>query len=32
VQVAGALLIVASYAGIAWVFRTNSFAAPVIKN
>jgi protein-S-isoprenylcysteine O-methyltransferase Ste14 len=30
-QVAGALLIVASYAGIAWVFRTNSFAAPVIR-
>jgi len=27
----GALLICASYAGIAWVFRTNSFAAPVIK-
>ena len=31
VQVAGALLTVVSYAGIAWVFRTNSFAAPVIK-
>jgi len=31
VQVLGALLIVASYAGIAWVFATNSFAAPVIK-
>jgi protein-S-isoprenylcysteine O-methyltransferase Ste14 len=31
IQVTGALLIVASYAGIAWVFRTNSFAAPVIK-
>jgi len=30
-QVAGGLLIVASYLGIAWVFRTNSFAAPVIK-
>lgn len=30
-QIVGALLIVASYAGIAWVFRTNSFAAPVIK-
>jgi protein-S-isoprenylcysteine O-methyltransferase Ste14 len=30
-QVAGAVLIVASYFGIAWVFRTNSFAAPVIK-
>jgi protein-S-isoprenylcysteine O-methyltransferase Ste14 len=30
-QVAGALLIVASYVGIGWVFRTNSFAAPVIK-
>ena len=31
IQVVGALLIVASYLGIAWVFRTNSFAAPVIK-
>lgn len=30
-QIVGALLIVASYAGIAWVFPTNSFAAPVIK-
>lgn len=30
-QVAGAALIAASYAGIAWVFRANSFAAPVIK-
>jgi protein-S-isoprenylcysteine O-methyltransferase Ste14 len=30
-QVIGALLIVASYVGIAWVFRANSFAAPVIK-
>ena len=30
-QVAGGALIVASYLGIAWVFRTNSFAAPVIK-
>ncbi|WP_293372391.1 isoprenylcysteine carboxylmethyltransferase family protein [Phenylobacterium sp.] len=30
-QVFGGLLIVASYFGIAWVFRTNSFAAPVIK-
>ena len=30
-QVFGALLQVLSYAGIAWVFRTNSFAAPVIK-
>jgi len=30
-QVVGAGLIVASYLGIAWVFRTNSFAAPVIK-
>jgi protein-S-isoprenylcysteine O-methyltransferase Ste14 len=30
-QVVGGLLIVASFAGIAWVFRTNSFAAPVIK-
>ena len=31
VQVAGALLIVVSFAGIAWVYATNSFAAPVIK-
>ena len=31
VQVAGGVLIVASYLGIAWVYRTNSFAAPVIK-
>jgi len=31
IQVLGAVMIVASYAGIAWVFRTNSFAAPVIK-
>jgi protein-S-isoprenylcysteine O-methyltransferase Ste14 len=31
IQVVGALLIVASYLGIAWVFQTNSFAAPVIK-
>jgi protein-S-isoprenylcysteine O-methyltransferase Ste14 len=30
-QVAGGALIVLSYMGIAWVFRTNSFAAPVIK-
>ena len=30
-QVFGAILQVVSYAGIAWVFRTNSFAAPVIK-
>ena len=30
-QVFGAVLQVLSYAGIAWVFRTNSFAAPVIK-
>ena len=30
-QVLGAALFVASYAGIAWVFRTNSFAAPVIR-
>jgi protein-S-isoprenylcysteine O-methyltransferase Ste14 len=30
-QVVGALLLVISYVGIAWVFRTNSFAAPVIK-
>nr|MEA2798525.1 hypothetical protein [Phenylobacterium sp.] len=31
VQVLGALLVVFSYLGIAWVFRVNSFAAPVIK-
>jgi protein-S-isoprenylcysteine O-methyltransferase Ste14 len=31
VQIVGALLIVASNLGICWVFRTNSFAAPVIK-
>ena len=30
-QVVGALLTLASFGGIAWVFRTNSFAAPVIK-
>ncbi|MFL5295164.1 MAG: methyltransferase family protein [Phenylobacterium sp.] len=30
-QVLGAALIVASYLGIAWVYRANSFAAPVIK-
>jgi protein-S-isoprenylcysteine O-methyltransferase Ste14 len=30
-QVLGAVMIVASYLGIAWVFHTNSFAAPVIK-
>ncbi len=30
-QVIGAALIVASYVGVAWVFRANSFAAPVIK-
>ncbi|WP_309604194.1 isoprenylcysteine carboxylmethyltransferase family protein [Phenylobacterium sp.] len=30
-QLFGAVLQVLSYAGIAWVFRTNSFAAPVIK-
>jgi protein-S-isoprenylcysteine O-methyltransferase Ste14 len=30
-QVAGGVVIVASYLGIAWVFRANSFAAPVIK-
>jgi protein-S-isoprenylcysteine O-methyltransferase Ste14 len=30
-QVAGGALIVVSYLGIAWVYRTNSFAAPVIK-
>jgi protein-S-isoprenylcysteine O-methyltransferase Ste14 len=27
----GAVLTVASFAGIAWVYQTNSFAAPVIK-
>ena len=31
IQALGAAMIVGSYAGIAWVFRTNSFAAPVIK-
>lgn len=31
VQVLGAAMIVASYLGIAWVFRTNSFAAPVVR-
>ncbi|WP_372783150.1 isoprenylcysteine carboxylmethyltransferase family protein [Phenylobacterium sp.] len=31
VQVLGAAMIVVSYAGIAWVFGANSFAAPVIK-
>src|SRR6185312_264320 len=31
IQVLGAAMILASYLGIAWVFRTNSFAAPVIK-
>jgi protein-S-isoprenylcysteine O-methyltransferase Ste14 len=31
VQVLGAALIVISFAGIAWVFAANSFAAPVIK-
>lgn len=30
-QVAGGLILVASYAGVAWVFRTNSFAAPVVR-
>lgn len=30
-QVLGAVLTVASFVGIAWVYRTNSFAAPVIK-
>jgi protein-S-isoprenylcysteine O-methyltransferase Ste14 len=30
-QVLGAACIVFSFAGIAWVYRTNSFAAPVIK-
>lgn len=30
-QVVGALMIVASYAGVVWVFRANSFAAPVIR-
>ncbi|HSV04703.1 MAG TPA: isoprenylcysteine carboxylmethyltransferase family protein [Phenylobacterium sp.] len=27
----GALLLIASYVGIGWVFRTNSFAAPVVR-
>lgn len=27
----GALLLIASYLGIGWVFRTNSFAAPVVR-
>ncbi|HZZ32363.1 MAG TPA: isoprenylcysteine carboxylmethyltransferase family protein [Phenylobacterium sp.] len=31
VQTLGALLLVASFLGVAWVFATNSFAAPVIK-
>lgn len=31
VQIAGAILIVVSFAGIARVYRENSFAAPVIK-
>jgi protein-S-isoprenylcysteine O-methyltransferase Ste14 len=31
VQVLGAVMTVASFVGIAWVYRTNSFAAPVIK-
>src|SRR5471032_2230768 len=30
-QVLGGVLTVASFVGIAWVYRTNSFAAPVIK-
>jgi protein-S-isoprenylcysteine O-methyltransferase Ste14 len=30
-QVLGAVLTVLSFLGIAWVYRTNSFAAPVIK-
>ena len=30
-QVLGVVLIAASYLGIAWVFATNSFAAPVIR-
>jgi protein-S-isoprenylcysteine O-methyltransferase Ste14 len=30
-QVLGAILTLLSFAGIAWVYRTNSFAAPVIK-
>jgi protein-S-isoprenylcysteine O-methyltransferase Ste14 len=30
-QVLGALVLIASYVGVAWVFRTNSFAAPVIR-
>jgi protein-S-isoprenylcysteine O-methyltransferase Ste14 len=31
IQALGALLLIGSYWGIAWVYRTNSFAAPVIK-
>ena len=31
VQALGGALITASYAGIAWVYRANSFAAPVIR-
>lgn len=31
VQALGAALLVVSYLGVAWVFATNSFAAPVIK-
>jgi protein-S-isoprenylcysteine O-methyltransferase Ste14 len=31
IQALGGLMIVVSYAGIAWVFRANSFAAPVIR-
>lgn len=30
-QALGALMLIASYVGIAWVFRTNSFAAPVVR-
>jgi protein-S-isoprenylcysteine O-methyltransferase Ste14 len=30
-QILGAVLTLASFIGIAWVYRTNSFAAPVIK-
>ena len=31
VQVAGAVLLTASFLGIGWVYRTNSFASPVVR-
>jgi len=31
VQAAGAAMLALSFVGVAWVYRTNSFAAPVIK-